>query len=188
MTTTYTYSAIPSSQNAYPVQMAIAQLITPGREVKVQSNQQIEHWSLNGVATRVLDGFPFPANPKTSTTITSRDNPGTSMDPLTTDTNHPIAIDHSKVTNETFDVWLMFRSLQPKPGMTIDPSNPDENAISSCWVPLSHFTWTWSGEATLVNGQWTNNPSSASTPQPSPEQPTSTQPQWTNNATDLHWQ
>jgi len=185
MTTTYTYTPIPSSSSSYPVDMEVVQLITPSRQVKIHTTQQVLQWSLNGTITQVLDGqFPYVSYPHTSTTLTAHDSPGQPVDPF--DDNNPPSTDQAKVNNETFDVWLMFRSLQGNPGVPVDPNNP--STISACWVPLRHFTWTWSGEAGFSNGSWTNSAANASAPQPSADQPTSVQPQWSNNVNNLQFQ
>jgi len=150
--------------------MEVCQLITPERQEKVQSTQQWISYTSGGIP--VLDRiFPYYSHVHTSTTLQTGDGPGTGL----TDSGADVA----KVTSETFDVWLMFRSQQGSPG--------DASTLSSCWVPLSHFTWSWSGEADLVSGQWTNNPASSSTPQPTSDSSTNIQPQWTNNINNINW-
>ena len=179
---TYTYTPISSTNTSYDVEMQVFQLITPGRSYQDATTQQIKNWTLNRQVVSVLDGgaIPYPSNPHSSTTLNARDTPSTTL--VSSDS-------YFKVANETFDVWLMYRSLQGKSGSPVDTTSESaiDSTVSSAWVPLSHFTWSWSGEADRSGTNWVLKPGSDSSPQPTAEQPTSVQPQWTANSHNLDW-
>ena len=177
---TYTWTPIASSNDPYGVEMQVVQLWTPGRTYQ-DSSQKIWKYTLNGQLIPVLDGgaFPYPSLHSSSTSVTGTDTPSAGLQ---------ISDTYFKV-NDTFDVWLLCRSLQGKPGTPVDTSTESSitSTVSSTWAPISHFTWTWSGEAAPSGTNMVLKPGSGSSPQPTAEQSSSIQPQWTANSATLQF-